>query len=483
MRKGKIEAAPDMVVYPHNEQQVALVVEAAKQNNVVVIPFGGGSNIAGCLEANRGGDRFTVSLDMKEMNQVLNVDHDSLVATIQAGVMGPYMEQQLQAQGVTLGHFPDSFVYSTLGGWVATRSAGMQSDKYGKIEDMVLSVRMVTPQGTIETRAVPKNSNGIDVNALCVGSEGIFGIITQVTIQVHRLPESRQPYGYIFPDWESGIRAMQECTRKGVAPVVSRLNDPMKTALSFAYKTHFKGLKNVASKLVKFYLDKIKRFDRDKLCLMITIFEGSPGFVAQQKNHVHAVYKKHGAVCLGQDPGRSFEKGKYDFPHIRDIVMDKNIMADVSETATVWHNVLPLYHATMKNIEQAALATGHKPFVGAHVSHTYHSGASLYFTFACEQQEGLELEQYLYIKKAAQDSFLNHGGTLSHHHAVGTEHLPWVEKDISATGVRAVQGIKDALDPQNIMNPGKIIPSQKPLVEWNLSEEMLAQYNAQLPKT
>ncbi|MEZ4820148.1 MAG: FAD-linked oxidase C-terminal domain-containing protein [Bdellovibrionota bacterium] len=195
------------------------------------------------------------------------------------------------------------------------------------------------------------------------------------------------------------------------------------------------------------------------------------------KKQVHAIYKKHGVLGLGQSPGRSFEKGKYDFPHIRDIVMDKNIMADVSETSTVWKHIMPLYDGTMQSIRQAIAKTGKQGFVGAHISHTYHTGASLYFTFACEQLAGRELEQYLYIKKSAQDAFMHYHGTLSHHHAVGMEHLPWVKEDISETGIKAVQGIKDTLDPHHIMNPGKIIPSETPFEDWKLSKQTMADFD------
>ena len=203
LRRGQVDYAPDLVVYPSSEDDVVAIIKAASEHDVVIIPFGGGTNIAGCLEPKDREGRFIVSLDMWRMNRVLSVDKKSLVARIQAGVYGPYMEEQLEQEGVTLGHFPDSFVHSTLGGWVATRSAGMQSDKYGKIEDMVIALRMVTPSGTIETRTVPNTSNGIDIRSLCIGSEGILGVITEVTVQVHRLPEYKLFEGWLFPDFEN----------------------------------------------------------------------------------------------------------------------------------------------------------------------------------------------------------------------------------------------------------------------------------------
>ncbi len=477
LRQGLITVAPDCVVYPHSEDDVVAVIRAAVQHQVVVIPFGGGSNIAGCLEPHDQAGRMVVSLDMGRMHRVLEVDTHSLTARIQAGVYGPHMEEQLAAHNVTLGHFPDSFVHSTLGGWLATRSAGMQSDKYGKIEDMVLSLRMVTPQGTIVTRTVPKCANGIDVRQLCVGSEGILGVITEAVMQVHPQPAHKDYYGWLFPDFESGAASIHECMRRGCMPVITRLNDPQKTALSFAFKTSKPPLKEAVGKVVKWYLGKVRGIDFSKCCLMIVACEGDHATFHRVRQESANVFRKHGGVYLGVEPGRSFQRAKFDFPHLRDYVMDRNIMADVSETATTWANLLPSYYDTRRSIEQAICDTGSAPWVGCHISHNYHSGASLYYTFGALQSKGRELAQYLYVKKAAEDAFMRNGGTLSHHHAVGSEHIPWVTDDISATGVAAVRALKHGLDPGGIMNPGKILPSENPLETWGLPESVARQFN------
>lgn len=477
IRRGIVEAAPDCIIYPESETDVSDIIKAAVEHDVILIPFGGGSNIAGCLESKQSDARMVVSMDLTRMNRVLEVDQASCTARIQAGVFGPDMERQLESFGMTLGHFPDSFEHSTLGGWVATRSAGMQSDKYGKIEDMVISLRMVTPTGTVVTRTVPKSSNGIDVNHVCIGSEGILGVITEATMQVHHIPERRQAYGYLFPDFESGLEAIHTCVERECTPVLVRLNDPDKTAFSFAFKSPSSPLKSALGKGVKSYLKRVKKFDFDKICLLLTVFEGSRENFNDTRRKVDSIYRRFGAFNLGTEPGEAFERTKYDFPYLRDYVMDRNIMADVSETSTVWSNILPLYYGTIESIRQAALNTGSKPFLGCHISHTYHTGASLYFTYGCLQKPGMELEQYLYIKKAAEDAFMKHGGTLSHHHAVGTEHQPWIESDISATGLRAVKSLKEGLDPKGIMNPGKIIPSEAPLVSWGLAEKNIKEFD------
>jgi alkyldihydroxyacetonephosphate synthase len=463
MRRGMAEGAPDLVLYPETENDVLMTLRAAARHDVVVIPFGGGSNIAGCLERSES-LRMTVSLDMRRMRRILAVDAESFTARIEAGAFGPDLEEQLNGYGLTLGHFPDSFLHSTLGGWIATRSAGMQSDKYGKIEDMVIALRMVTPVGVLATRTVPKSSNGIDVNHLCIGSEGTLGVITEATMQVHPRPESRRTHGYLFPEFEAGIEAMHECVRKECVPSMLRLSDPDKTALSLAFKPPSSRLSQAATKIMKGYF-RAKGFD-SRACLMLTTFEGDKAGSGRQHRQVKAIYRHFGGVDLGSSSGKSFESTKYDFPHIRDFLLDRGITSDVSETSTVWSNIVPLYRATTTALRAAILESGVKPWVGCHISHTYQCGASLYLTFACRQQDGNEMQKYLHAKRVVQQSFIDHGATLSHHHAVGTEHLPWLTDDISPLGVMAVAAIKGGLDPDNIMNPGRLRPSAAPFEEW-----------------
>ncbi len=466
LRRGSAEGAPDLVVYPENEDDVLTILRAAAHHDVMVIPFGGGSNISGCLERMEA-DRMAVSLDMRRMRRVLAVDAESFTARVEAGIFGPDLEAQLRARGMTLGHFPDSFMHSTLGGWIATRSAGMQSDKYGKIEDMVVALRMVTPEGVLATRIVPKSSNGIDVNHLCIGSEGTLGVITEATMRVHARPEARIVPAYLFPEFEGGLEAMKECLRRECMPSMVRLNDPDKTALSIAFKAPESQLAHAVSKAFKGYLRRVKGFDLPQACLMLTSFEGRRADVSRQFRVVDAIYRKFGGVSLGTGSGKSFEATKYDFPHIRDFLLERDVTSDVSETSTVWSNILPLYRASMRAIRDGVAESGVPCFAGCHISHSYRSGASLYFTFGFKQNAGREMEQYLNVKRATQQSFIDGGGTLSHHHAVGTEHLPWLEADISPLGVKAVAAIKQGLDPRNTMNPGRLQPSSEPFEEWS----------------
>jgi alkyldihydroxyacetonephosphate synthase len=457
LRRGIAAGAPDLIVYPESERDVYLTIRAAAERDIVLIPFGGGSNIAGCLER-MDARRMCVSLDMRRMRRVLAVDRRSFTAQIEPGVFGPDLEDQLGAHGMTLGHFPDSFLHSTLGGWIATRSAGMQSDRYGKIEDMVIAVRMVTPEGVLQTRVVPKSSNGIDVNHLCIGSEGTLGVITEATMRVHARPESRQVRGYLFPEFEGGIDAMRECVSQECMPAMVRLNDPDKTALSLAFRPSASRFTKIGGSLFKTYL-RAKGFALSKSCLMLIAADGSPRDASRVLKQVEAIYQKCGAVGVGAGAGKSFEATKYDFPHIRDYLLDRNVTADVSETATVWSNIARLYQDTMAVLRAEISESGVRPWAGCHISHTYQCGASLYFTFGFRQQLGHEMEQYLQVKRAVQQSFIDCGATLSHHHAVGTEHLQWLADDISPVGVQAVAAIKHGLDPANIMNPGRLLPS------------------------
>lgn len=464
LRHGIAAGAPDLIVYPESERDVCLTLRIAAERDVLLIPFGGGSNIAGCLERmdNR---RMCVSLDMRRMRRVLAVDRRSLTAQIEAGVFGPDLEEQLSAHGMTLGHFPDSFLHSTLGGWIATRSAGMQSDQYGKIEDMVIAIRMVTPEGVLQTRVVPKASNGIDVNHLCIGSEGTLGVITEATMRVHSIPESRQVRGYLFPEFEGGIEAMYDCVTQECMPAMVRLNDPDKTALSLAFRPPASGFTKIAGGLFKTYL-WAKGFVQPRACLMLAAFEGSQRGVSRRLQQAEATYRKCGAVGMGAGAGKSFEATKYDFPHIRDFLLDRDVTTDVSETATVWSNIPTLYQDTIAVLREEISKSGVRPWAGCHISHTYPCGASLYFTFGFRQQPEREIEQYLEVKRAVQQSFIDHGATLSHHHAVGTEHLPWLAADISPIGVQAISAIKRRLDPANIMNPGRLLPSSNPMEDW-----------------
>jgi len=456
-RAGIFGRVPDLVVYPADEEQVAAVLAAALVADAVVIPFGGGSNIVGSLEAPVDEPRPVVSVDLGRLDRVLEVDAEARLARIQAGVLGPEMERQLNELGWTMGHFPDSFSHSTLGGWIATRSSGMQSDVYGDIGQITKAVRVLSPGGVIATRAVPSQSTGPSVLQMVLGSEGRLGIITEATVQVHRLPAKRVVLGYFFPSFDAGVTAMREIAESEAAPIITRVSDARETRFSFATRRASHGLSGLVSAGLKRYLSA-RGWDLDQMCLSFIGYEGSPLHVANQKAAVAAVVKRNGGIGVGTGPGTLYDQKKFDTPYIRDFLLDRGALADVSETATSWSRLLPLYRAVVADAEKAFAAVGVQGWIMCHLSHSYHSGACLYFTFAFAPAPGTEpVPQYDTVKSAVQQAFLDNGGTLSHHHAVGREHARWLAEDISPAGAEVLAALFAGVDPGRNLNPGAIL--------------------------
>ncbi len=458
VRRGEVERAPDLVCSPDSHEQVEALVQLAHTHDVAVIPFGGGTNIVGAVNplADRG--RMVVSLDLRNMTRLISVDPHSRTATLQAGAPGPKLEADLQRQGFSLGHYPDSFEYSTLGGWLATRSAGMQSDAYGKIEDMCVALKLVTPSGTIATRPVPASSAGPDLNRVVMGSEGVLGVITEATMRVHRTPPVKDYRGFLFPTFEMGVSAIHECLERGFSPSMIRLQDSGETQLAFHMKAPKKGLKAWIEKPIKAYL-KANGYDRP--CIMVIGFEGENAQVAHNRAGALKILRRFRGFPLGASVGKSWSKDKFNIPYLRDFIMDYGCMADVSETSAIWSQILPLYNGVVAAVKEKFVAETGSGYVGCHISHTYKTGACLYFTYAAQQIQGQELEQYYGYKKFVTDTIMKHGGTVSHHHAIGYEHLPWMAQEVSPTGLQVLRAVKQSLDPKAIFNPGKLIPKHE----------------------
>jgi alkyldihydroxyacetonephosphate synthase len=458
IRAGDIPRVPDLIVYPGNEAEVQLIIDRAVAADAVIIPYGGGSNISGSLQAPEDETRPVISVDLGRMNQVLDIDTDSGLARIQAGAQGPDLEEQLSAQGWVLGHYPDSFTHSTLGGWVATRSSGMQSDKYGDISDIARGMRVVMPGKVLEVRPLPHTSTGPSVREMILGSEGRLGVITEVTVQVHRIPEVRVILGYLFPSWEAGLAAMQEISTSDAHPSITRVSDAKETAFSFATRKKSGGI-SISSLISKGMMKVLERrgWNLDEVCLSFIGYEGGKAHVARQKKIVKNIVSKHGGILVGKGPGVLYDQKKFDMPYIRDFVLDRGAVGDVSETAAPWSKLLPLYRNVYAAAEKVYAHLGVRGWIMCHLSHSYHSGACLYFTFAFKHDGVDPLAQYEPLKNAIQQAFVDSAATLSHHHAVGTEHASWLEQDISAPGVHMIDGLFTAMDPGRNFNPGKII--------------------------
>ncbi|XAY05479.1 hypothetical protein DSM112329_02332 [Paraconexibacter sp. AEG42_29] len=457
-RRGDLPRIPDLVVRPADEDQVTAVLAAALAADAVVIPFGGGTSISGSLEASAAETRTVLSVDMSRLDQVLEIDEASRLARVQAGVFGPHLEEQLNARGYTFGHYPDSFTHSTLGGWIATRSSGMQSDRYGDIADMVRGLRVVTPAGTLVTRPVPSTSTGPSIREMVLGSEGRLGLITEATVHIRHLPQARTILGYLFPTFQAGLDAMHAIALSDASVSVTRVSDAPETQFSFATRKASTRLDKVQSKALTTFLTKAKGFALEEMCLSFIGYEGSEDHVSEQRRKVGRIVGAHGGLCIGASPGQLYDQKKFDTPYIRDFLLDRGAAADVSETAAPWGRLRELYDNTRAAGQAALDGMGVRGYLMCHLSHSYHAGACLYFTFAFEPAPGTDMiEQYDVVKKAIQQAFVDNGGTLSHHHAVGTEHSEWLEQDISAPGVVLLKALLHGTDPGANLNPGKIV--------------------------
>ena len=462
IRANAVKRYPDVVVYPDDEAEVQQVVDAAVAADAVLIPFGGGSNIAGSLEPREGEKRAIISLDLGRLNKVLDIDEDAQTARIQAGALGPDLEAQLQAKGWTIGHFPDSFTHSTIGGWVATRSSGMQSDRFGDISQIARGLRVVRPGGTLVIRSLPSTSTGPSVREMILGSEGRLGVITEVTAQIRRNAEVREIQAYFFPNFATGLKAMQEISESDATPSITRVSDGRESGFSLATSKSRKGLSKFVTGTVLPQLMKNKGWAKqpgglENIALSFIGFEGSKARAKANKAIVDKIVKKHNGMGVGTGPGVLYDQKKFDTPYLRDFLLDRGAVGDVSETAAPWSKLQAVYDGAIAAAEAAYASLGIKGWIMAHQSHSYASGACLYFTFAFVGKNDI-LAEYDIVKTAIQQSFIDNGGTLSHHHGVGVEHSPWMEQDISAQGVAVMDGLFRATDPKGNLNPGKILP-------------------------
>ncbi len=457
IRGNAILRSPDIVVYPADEAEVKSIVDAAIAANAVIIPFGGGSNIAGSLEPLPAEKRTVVSLDLGRLRAVLDIDAESGLARIQAGSQGPDLEAQLNEKVWTIGHFPDSFTHSTVGGWVATRSSGMQSDKYGDIADIARGLRVVRPDGVLVLRPLPSTSSGPSVREMILGSEGRLGVITEVTVQVHRTPEKRDVYAYFFPNWKVGMATMQAIAESDAAPSITRISDAKETAFSLATSKKRTGMSKILATQVLPGIMKSKGWNLDEICLSFIGFEGSTSHAKRQKALVDAIVKKHGGMGVGTGPGILYDQKKFDTPYIRDFLLDMGAAGDVSETAAPWSKLVGVHEAAHTAAQKAYDEIGVRGWIMSHMSHSYHSGACLYFTFAFVFNKD-PMTEYNTVKNAIQQSFVDNDATISHHHGVGLEHSPWLEQDISVEGVKIMAGLINSADPSGTFNPGKILP-------------------------
>jgi alkyldihydroxyacetonephosphate synthase len=451
LRTGDGSGAPDAVAYPGTEDEVARVIGACSDAGVAVVPFGGGTSVVGGVEALRGPHTAAIALDLGRLDS-LTVDRDSLTATMGGGLPGRRAEARLQGRGLTLGHFPQSFEFGSIGGYVATRSAGQASTGYGRVDELVLGARCVAPAGVLEAKPVPASAAGPSLLQLLVGSEGAFGAITEATLRVRPLPAARRYEGWSFRSFAGGCGAFGAMEQEHVSPDVARLSDEDETRMAMAMSSHG----GLVERLGRAYLGARGHGEG---CIAIVGWEGDEEHVARRAADTRRVLRAHGGLALGASPGQSWLRNRYLGPYQRDELLGRGAFAETLETATSWSNLGALHDAVASALREALGARGTPALVACHVSHLYPSGASLYFTFIARAQRGEELEQWAAAKRAAMEAIVSTGGTITHHHAVGRDHAEWLRSEIGDLGVEALRAVKERLDPRGIMNPGKLLPA------------------------
>ncbi len=450
MRGGRLEAAPDAVLMPADAAALRRVLDVCAREGVAVVPFGGGTSVVGGVEPLRGAHQRLVSLDLAALRGV-TVDRRSLTATLGAGLRGPEAEAELAREGLTIGHFPQSFEYATVGGFAATRSAGQASSGYGRFDSLVSSVRLVAPAGDLQTLETPHTAAGPALRELIVGSEGVLGVIPEVTVRVRPAPPVRRYEAWIAESFEAGAEIVRTLAQGPGLPDVVRISDEEETQGSLALS----GPRGVAGKLFGGYLGLRKRREG---CLVIVGHEGEEESVARRRALAVRTLRAGGAAYLGQAAGRSWEHGRYQGPYLRDTLMGMGAMVETLETSHTWSRLGELHAAVGAAIRDSLAGQGTPGLVWCHLSHAYRDGASLYFTFISRRRAGAEIEQWREVKRAACEAIVAHGGTISHHHATGRDHAPYMRAEVGETGLDVLRAVKTQLDPAGIMNPQKLLP-------------------------
>jgi alkyldihydroxyacetonephosphate synthase len=450
LRNGTLEAAPDAVVMPRSPSALQRLLEVCAAEGIAVVPFGGGTSVVGGVEPLRGSHGRLVSLDLGALRDVV-VDERSLTAGLGAGLRGPEAEAALGRFGLTLGHFPQSFEYATIGGFAATRSAGQASSGYGRFDALVSSVRLLAPAGEISTLETPHTAAGPALRELAIGSEGVLGVIPEVTVRVRPAPAVKRYEAWMAESFEAGSEVVRSLAQGPGLPEVIRVSDEEETEGTLALS----GPRGLSGRLFERYLGLRSRRGG---ALVIVGFEGDEEGVARRRALTVRALRAGGAAYLGQAAGRAWEHGRYQGPYLRDTLMGMGAMVETLETSHTWSRLGELHAAVGGAIRQALEGQGAPGLVFCHLSHAYADGASLYFTFISRARRGAELEQWSAVKRSASEAIVAQGGTITHHHAIGRDHAPYMEAEVGRAGIDVLRAVKEQLDPAGIMNPGKLLP-------------------------
>jgi alkyldihydroxyacetonephosphate synthase len=450
LRSGRLDTAPDAVLLPSDADAVRRVLDICAAEGVAVVPFGGGTSVVGGVEPLRGSHSRLVSLDLSRLRDV-EVDRRSLLARLGAGLRGPEAEAALRAQGLVLGHYPQSFEYATIGGFAATRSAGQSSSGYGRFDSLVSSIRLLAPAGELRTLETPHTAAGPALRELIVGSEGVLGVIPEVTVRVRPEPRVRRYEAWIAESFEAGAEIVRALAQGPGLPDVIRVSDEEETEVSLALS----GPRGATAALFGGYLGLRRKRGG---CLIVVGLEGDEESVARRRALAVRALRAGGGAYLGQSAGRSWERSRYQGPYLRDTLMDMGALVETLETSHTWSRLGDLHTAVGAAIRDSLAAQGTPGLVFCHLSHAYADGASLYFTFISRARRGEEIEQWGAVKRAASEAIVAAGATITHHHAVGRDHTPYMEAEVGETGIEVLRAVKEQLDPAGIMNPQKLIP-------------------------
>ena len=437
LRVGDVAGAPDIVLYPDSHEQVLELLAACSECRIAVVPFGGGTSVVGGLEPDASGFAGVAAIDMRRMNALLELDEESRLAVFEPGLRGPEAEALLAERGYTIGHFPQSYEYATLGGAAAARSSGQSSAGYGRFDDLVMALRVATPSGTLSLGRAPKSAAGPDLRQLILGSEGALGVITSLTVRVRPAPAVRVYEGWRLPSFVEGAAVVRRLVQDGPVPTVLRLSDEAETALNLARPGEL-GQGGAGG------------------CLAIVGYEGSASDVEARREGVVSVLRAAGAEPGDPDAGEAWARERYRGPYLRDALLDAGAIVETLETATFWSSLQRLYSAVSDALRESLTALGTPPVILCHISHVYPAGASLYYTFGCAALED-PVAQWRAAKAAVGEAILATGGSITHHHGVGRDHLPWYEREVGELGIGALRAVKARLDPAGILNPGVLL--------------------------
>lgn len=439
IRGGDGSDAPDAVMFPATHEEVQQLVELCAEHRVALVPFGGGTSVVGGLTADGTDFAGVVAVDVSRLNRLIDLDATSQVATLEPGLLGPQAEALLAEQGYTIGHFPQSFQYASLGGFAAARSSGQASAGYGRFDANVVGLTVATPIGSLELGSSPANAAGPDLRQMILGSEGALGVITRLKVRVRPVPSQRHIEAWRFDSFVQGAHAMRVLAQGGVLPTVLRLSDEAETFVGLAKP------------------DAVGSGSFESGCLMITGYEGPESDVTYRRTTVTEILRELGGAELGEEAGRGWEAGRFHGPYLRDSLLDVGALVETFETATFWSRMEDVYAQVRDAVSQALVEQGTQPLVLCHISHVYPTGVSLYYTVACRKL-GDGLDQWARAKSAATQAMVDAGATISHHHAVGRDHKPWLAHEIGPVGVEILRATKQGLDPVGVCNPGVLIP-------------------------